>query len=56
MVNYIIIVTKSEVHKRKWKQNIPSLLDIKKTYNSIIYVNNNIHIGTMTDTLEKVSW
>ena len=45
-------MTKNEIYKRKWKQNIPSLQDIKFKLKE--YMDIEIYIGTTNDMLEKV--
>ena len=51
ITNYVIIVTKNEIYRRKWKHNIPTLRDIKLKLKK--YMEIEIYIGTTNDMLEK---
>ena len=51
ITNYVIIVTKNEIYRRKWRQNIPSLQYIKFKLKK--YMEIEIYIGTTNDMLEK---
>ena len=52
ITNYVIIVTKNEIYRRKWKNNIPSLHDIQYILKKYMAV--EIYIGTTNEMLEKV--
>ena len=51
LANYIIIVVKHEIYKGKWKDHIPTLIDIKRTLKN--YMKIEIFIATMNDTVAK---
>ena len=51
ITNYVIIVTKNEIYRRKWKHNIPILRDIKLKLKK--YMEIEIYIDTTNDMLEK---
>ena len=51
LTNYIMIVAKNEIYKRKWKQNIPTLINIKVKLKKLINI--EIYLGTITNKREK---
>ena len=49
LINYVIIVTKQEIYRWKWKNNIPTFRDLKQVLKNFMKI--EIYIGTIT--LEK---
>ena len=50
-INYVMIVTKKEIYKQRWRNRIPSLIEIK--YKLKKYMEIDIYIGTTTGMLEN---
>ena len=50
-INYVMIVTKNGIYKQRWRNRIPSLIELK--YKLKKYMEIDIYIGTTTDMLEK---
>ena len=51
LTNQIMIVAKNEIYKRKWKQNIPSLYNIKVKLKKIM--STEMYLGTITNQQQK---